>query len=97
MADTARMTNTQGHPVDISPEAVEESARRLHTQDFRRSAEQLRALRASLTAKEARCLELEQRLLEIGDKAHDKSTGPAVHDGYWDIRGMAYEMLKELG
>lgn len=30
-------------------------------------------------------------LKDIGDKAHDLSTGPAVPDGYWEIRGMAYE------
>ena len=27
----------------------------------------------------------------IGDYAHNKSTGPAVPDGYWEIRSMAYE------
>lgn len=29
-------------------------------------------------------------LNEIGDYAHDRSTGPAVPDALWEIRGMAY-------
>ncbi len=31
-----------------------------------------------------------QRLQEIGDYAHDQSTGPAVPDALWEVRSMAY-------
>lgn len=41
----------------------------------------------------ARVDALETRLREIGDIAHDESAGPAVHDRYWDIRELAYELL----
>ena len=37
--------------------------------------------------------ELESRLLTIGSIAHAHSTGPAVHDEYWNIRNLAYELL----
>jgi hypothetical protein len=32
-------------------------------------------------------------LREIGDFAHDRSTGPAVEDALWEVRNMAYAML----
>lgn len=53
----------------------------------RRAIKHILHLRLQLTASES-------RLREIGDKAHDLSTGPAVHDGYWDIRELAYELLR---
>lgn len=34
-------------------------------------------------------------LQEIGDFAHDKSTGPAFPDALWEIRSMAYNALVE--
>lgn len=37
--------------------------------------------------------ELEARLREIGDYAHDHSTGPAVPDALWAVREMAYELV----
>lgn len=37
--------------------------------------------------------ELEARLREIGDFAHDHSTGPAVPDALWAVREMAYELV----
>lgn len=33
---------------------------------------------------------LRDALTEIGDFAHDRSTGPAVPDALWDVRIMAY-------
>lgn len=33
---------------------------------------------------------LQATLKKIGDKAHDASTGPAVPDALWEIRGIAY-------
>lgn len=39
----------------------------------------------------ARIAELEALLKDIGDYAHDNSTGPAVPDALWTIRGMAYD------
>ena len=36
---------------------------------------------------------LANALHSIGDFAHDKSTGPVVEDGYWEIRRMAYDQL----
>lgn len=32
-------------------------------------------------------------LRDIGDFAHDRSTGPAVEDALWEVRRMAYELL----
>lgn len=32
-------------------------------------------------------------LKDIGDFAHDRSTGPAVPDTLWEIRRMAYDEL----
>lgn len=32
-------------------------------------------------------------LRDIGDFAHDRSTGPAVEDALWEVRRMAYEAL----
>jgi len=41
------------------------------------------------------CLDEIERLREvlrqIGDYAHDHSTGPAVPDALWEVRSMAYE------
>lgn len=34
---------------------------------------------------------LYELLIEIGNYAHDHSTGPAVPDALWTIRGMAYD------
>lgn len=34
---------------------------------------------------------LHDRLRQIGDRAHDASTGPAVPDVLWEIRSMAYD------
>lgn len=34
--------------------------------------------------------EMRNLLIEIGHKAHDASTGPAVPDTLWEIRSMAY-------
>jgi hypothetical protein len=35
-------------------------------------------------------------LREIGDFAHDKSTGPAVLDALWEIRSIAYNAIVEF-
>jgi hypothetical protein len=52
----------------------------------------LAASQESLKQSEARVRELESRLKEIGDFAHDRSTGPAVPDALWEVRAMAYEL-----
>lgn len=44
-----------------------------------------------LAALKARVEQLETALHKIGDLAHDHSTGPAVPDGYWEIRSLAYD------
>lgn len=44
-------------------------------------------------ALEARVIALEERLREIAEIAHVRSTGPAVYDSYWEIRELAYEYL----
>ncbi len=36
---------------------------------------------------------LEARLREIGDYAHEHSTGPSVPDALWTVREMAYELV----
>lgn len=38
---------------------------------------------------------LSEVLRQIGDYAHDHSTGPAVPDALWEVRSMAYEAIKE--
>ena len=43
----------------------------------------------------ARVAKLEKALREIGDYAHDKSTGPVVPDALWEVRTMAYAALAE--
>lgn len=35
--------------------------------------------------------ELEERLREIGDFAHEHSSGPVVPDALWEVRSMAYD------
>ena len=42
---------------------------------------------------ESRIGELENRLRDIGDIAHEQSTGPAEPDWLWHIRELAYELL----
>jgi hypothetical protein len=37
---------------------------------------------------------LHDRLRQIGDRAHDASTGPAVPDVLWEIRSMAYDGIR---
>ena len=37
--------------------------------------------------------DLKERLCEIGDYAHENSTGPAVPDALWTVREMAYELV----
>ena len=43
----------------------------------------------AIAKEEINCYEL--ILFDIGDLAHDASTGPAVPDTYWEIREMAYK------
>lgn len=35
-------------------------------------------------------------LMGIGNKAHYQSTGPAIPDVLWEIRGTAYSALREI-
>lgn len=47
----------------------------------------------TLTQRDELCAEVDRLvglLQEIGDIAHEHSTGPAVPDAYWEIRAMAY-------
>ena len=44
---------------------------------------------------EGRIRELEAELLAIAEIAHVTSTGPAVPDRYWEIRGIAYAVLED--
>lgn len=39
-----------------------------------------------------KCAVFESLLIEIGDYAHNASTGPAVPDALWKIREMAYQL-----
>lgn len=48
-------------------------------------------------AANARAGAAEEMLRQIGDYAHDKSTGPAVPDALWEIREMAYGTIREVG
>lgn len=51
------------------------------------------ALEAELKATQARLVAALATLRDIGDFAHDRSTGPAVEDALWEVRRMAYELL----
>ena len=53
------------------------------------------ATHENIEALKSRIAELEAALRQIGDMAHDASTGPAVPDTLWDIRCEAYELLKD--
>lgn len=37
-------------------------------------------------------IQLEKRLNDIGDFAHDRSKGPAIPDVLWEVRRMAYDL-----
>jgi len=45
---------------------------------------------AALSEAETRIDRLQSCLGDIGDFAHDRSTGPAVPDALWEVRDMAY-------
>lgn len=69
--------------------------------DLSESRDDFRALRldkdrieAERDAANARAEAAEEVLRQIGDYAHDKSTGPAVPDALWEVREMAYSQLK---
>lgn len=49
-----------------------------------------RTVGAMLDDAQADVIELQDKLREIGDYAHDRSTGPAVPDALWEVRSMAY-------
>lgn len=68
---------------------------------LRMAAQLCEAARAAERAESARLRQLlnlarddyntaAQRLQDIGDYAHDNSTGPAVPDVLWEVRSMAY-------
>jgi hypothetical protein len=52
-------------------------------------------LAARAEAAEAECERLLEVLTNIGNYAHDASTGPTVPDAFWEIRKMAYEALAD--
>lgn len=43
--------------------------------------------------REREIAQLRTVLRQVGDRAHDASTGPAVPDVLWEIRGIAYDVL----
>lgn len=47
--------------------------------------------RTNLAAMADQIDRLHDLLRQIGDRAHDASTGPAVPDALWEIRGLAYD------
>jgi len=47
-----------------------------------------------LKAAESRISGLEDKLRLIGDFAHDRSQGPAIHDDLWWVREQAYDSLR---
>lgn len=54
-----------------------------------RNAE-IERLRHLLNLARADCNEQAQRLQDIGDYAHNESSGPAETDALWQVRAMAY-------
>jgi hypothetical protein len=46
---------------------------------------------AALEAQAAQIDALQDALIDIGNMAHNASTGPAVPDVLWEIRGAAYD------
>lgn len=63
----------------------------------RQSTERNRELIDERDAANARAGAAEEMLRQIGDYAHDKSTGPVVPDALWEIREMAYGTIMEAG
>ena len=49
-------------------------------------------MEAKLREQDERIIHLEGLLKDIGDFAHDRSTGPALPDDLWEVRRMAYEL-----
>ncbi len=60
---------------------------------MRKAADEIDMLRKVAEADQAAINELQGMLKDIGDFAHDRSTGPAVEDDLWEVRRMAYELL----
>ena len=79
-------------PPSALPDRLGEIALRIaKDESYRhRAAEALLAIATDLRDRE---LPQDAALKAIGDLAHDKSTGPAVPDTLWEIRGIAYEAL----
>lgn len=48
---------------------------------------------SELETLKAQLMDATGTLKDIGDFAHDRSTGPAVEDDLWEVRRMAYELL----
>ena len=62
------------------------------------SGEVYRAAPASAPSAQPLTAEVErlsEALRQIGDYAHDHSTGPAIPDALWEVRQMAYEAITE--
>ena len=80
LVGSMRMVNWHDLPVDflvIVERAVED-------QFAKQKAE------ADIAGLQAKIQSLNDTLKEIGDFAHDHSTGPAVEDPLWEVRNMAY-------
>jgi len=69
-------------PVDYTSEDVTWCWHRIHESD-------VRYVRAD-TDMQAEIDRMSDALREIGDFAHDRSTGPAAPDALWEVRSMAY-------
>ena len=69
-------------PVDYTNDEVTWCWHRIHESD-------VRYVRAD-TDMQAEIDRMSDALREIGDFAHDRSTGPAVPDALWEVRSMAY-------
>ena len=50
-------------------------------------------IQAGAASRDAEIAELVAALKDIGDFAHDRSSGPAIEDDLWEVRRMAYELL----
>lgn len=69
--------------------AANESTNKWYVQAMTQSSE----AEKKLAAAQLQNTRLRDYLHDIGNIAHDKSTGPAIEDGYWEIQEFANEAL----
>ena len=75
--------------------SASENALTIECQEIQQLIDRVARLVSQLARTEAECERLLEVLTNIGNYAHDASTGPTVPDAFWEIRKMAYEALAD--